>query len=198
MRVILLGPADGSLIRKTRSQPANALGSAGHVYVVDAGKGVVRQLGLAGYSASQVDTLLLTHLQFDHTVGLASLIAFRWSGSPGKAMDIFGPPGTVELVRADVASVDAPIEIFSAAMIKVSRLSAVSSAHEIDITPPMLIFHDDIVRDTTLPDHTMSFGSLRSYSYRFDTPDRSSSPGTLDQAWQWQRWRRTQIFLSPG
>jgi ribonuclease BN (tRNA processing enzyme) len=180
-RIILLGTAGGPLIRKARSQPANTVVSGGHVYVVDAGEGVVRQLGLAGYSASQVDALFLTHLHFDHTAGLASLIAFRWSGPPGKAMDIYGPPGTEELVRADAASFDVPIEIFSAAIANTPSLSAVSSAHEVDITAPTLIFQDDTVRVTavanthfaTLPDRKMSFGPLRSYTYRFDTPDPS-------------------------
>src|SRR5579871_3650842 len=79
-QIILLGTGGGPVPKKLRAQPASLLVVSGRPYLVDCGDGVVRQLTLAGFTPAQVEAVFLTHLHFDHTQGVASLVAFDWTG----------------------------------------------------------------------------------------------------------------------
>lgn len=82
-------------------------------YLFDAGSGVVRRaaavgrngmkalapLGGSGQPSPRFDRVFLTHLHFDHTLGLADVILTPWIQGRTKALDVYGPPGTQRLVN---------------------------------------------------------------------------------------------------
>jgi len=77
-RIVLLGTAGGPPPHLDRSQPASLLEVGGKRYVIDAGENVGQQLMRAGVAPSRVDLTLLTHLHWDHTLGLDYLMASGW------------------------------------------------------------------------------------------------------------------------
>lgn len=101
---VTLGTRAGPVASTTRSQPANLLRFKGGTYLVDVGDGTVGQLAKAGLMTNQVDGVLISHLHFDHTGGLAALLGLRWQVEARKPLMIWGPPGTRAMVDGLVAS----------------------------------------------------------------------------------------------
>src|SRR4051812_24499405 len=83
-----------------RSGPATAVVVNEAAYLVDAGPGIVRRAaaaaakGIAALSMPKLDTLFVTHLHSDHTVGLPDLIFTPWMQERRAPLRGFGPPGT--------------------------------------------------------------------------------------------------------
>jgi ribonuclease BN (tRNA processing enzyme) len=179
-RVIILGTGAGPTIRKHRSEPANLLVVDDRVYLIDAGEGVLRQLAQAGFRPSQVDRVFLTHLHFDHTSALASFMAFDWADLRETPVDIYGPPGTEALTRAGIEYFAIPETIFSRELVVKQPMAALFKAHDLDLSMPTVVYQDDKVRVVAvenshygaLPMPRQAYGVTRSYSYRFETPDR--------------------------
>lgn len=96
--LLLLGTSGGPLARPDRAGIATLLTIAGKNYLVDAGEGIVHQLGKAGMQSPAVPLVFLTHLHDDHYVGLPALASFSYTlRSP--RLDIYGPVGTADLVK---------------------------------------------------------------------------------------------------
>jgi ribonuclease BN (tRNA processing enzyme) len=181
-RLILLGTQGGPVPSTFRSQPANLLVVDGEPYLIDAGDGVVRQLAAVGMKAGDLRNIFLTHLHWDHTAGIASLIAFRWAGLEGNRLNFVGPPGTSELVHLAIKYLDLPIAIYAAQYPPhYPAPEDMVSTKDVDVRSPMVVYQDSKVRVTAVENShysTMSmplqnYGPVRSYSYRFDTPSRS-------------------------
>ncbi|MCX7283744.1 MAG: MBL fold metallo-hydrolase [Novosphingobium sp.] len=94
--------AGGPIARADRAGIATLLTLAGKTYLIDAGEGVVHQLGKAGLQATDVSTVLLTHLHDDHYAGLPALASFAYTLRLPK-MTVFGPQGTNALGEGVVA-----------------------------------------------------------------------------------------------
>jgi ribonuclease BN (tRNA processing enzyme) len=184
-RLILLGTAGGPSMRKYRSQPSSLLVVRGRPYLIDAGAGVVHQLVLAGFEPAQLHAVFLTHLHLDHTEGLASLMAFTWSGTWGvkgrSPIGIFGPPGT-QLLTHYASQYDSISEaIFTPEVATPVPMARLFRAHDMHLTGPTLIYHDDDIRVFAVPNThyvTMqlpqrSYGIDQSYAFRFETKDRT-------------------------
>lgn len=69
---------NGPIASRDHSQPANLLWNNQYAILVDAGDGAAEQTATAGYSLSDVDTIILSHLHVDHTGGLSALIGMRY------------------------------------------------------------------------------------------------------------------------
>lgn len=96
-----------------RSGPAVAIVVDSVAYLFDAGAGVVRRAAAAGRNgvkafapksptaqpAPRFDRVFLTHLHSDHTLGLADVIFTPWIQGRAAPLDIYGPPGTRQLVQ---------------------------------------------------------------------------------------------------
>jgi ribonuclease BN (tRNA processing enzyme) len=96
-----------------RSGPAVAIIVDSVAYLFDAGAGVVRRAAAAGRNgvkafapkspkaqpAPRFDRVFLTHLHSDHTLGLADVIFTPWIQGRAAPLDIYGPPGTKQLVQ---------------------------------------------------------------------------------------------------
>jgi ribonuclease BN (tRNA processing enzyme) len=74
-------------------------------YIVDCGTGLVRRAsaaykkGIPSLKPSRLDTLFITHLHSDHTLGLPDIMLTPGVLSRMKPFKIFGPPGTGAMVR---------------------------------------------------------------------------------------------------
>lgn len=182
-RLILLGTAAGPIPRIERSQPANLLVVGGRPYLIDAGDGVIRQLARTGLQPSDVRTVFITHHHLDHNADMANLIAFTWL-EDNKRNDLsvpptrfYGPPATADMVKASLQYMSVTERIFRAG---VPMAPAIGHFEGIDIASEGPFYKDD--RLTVSAIENTHYAGLRhaepehpdkSYSYRFDTPDRS-------------------------
>src|SRR5262245_35356272 len=101
-RLITLGTASGPSTRPDRAQSSNLLTANGTHYVVDAGDGAARRLAEAGIDVREIGTVFVTHHHDDHTAGLGTLMSLAWDRQRTKAIHVYGPPRTAELVKAAV------------------------------------------------------------------------------------------------
>ncbi len=67
---------------------------------MECGPGTVHRLAEAGHSPTQIDKVFLSHLHFDHWLDLLRFAVCRWdvSGPNAKPLQIWGPPGTRDIV----------------------------------------------------------------------------------------------------
>ena len=173
--ILLLGTAGGPLARADRSGIATLLMINGQRYLVDAGEGVVRQLGIAGMQPADIPTVFLTHLHDDHYSGLPSVASFAWTVRSPR-IDIYGPEGTADLVSG-IWQVMAPNARIRMAEQGINlRPEDFAVAHEYVAGE---IFDDGNVRVSALanshfdlPPESPAASSI-SYSLRFQTGDRS-------------------------
>jgi ribonuclease BN (tRNA processing enzyme) len=68
--------------------------------LIDAGRGVVRQLSRLGVPLSQLNRLLITHHHYDHIGELHDLILTSWLLGRKEPLNIYGPPETKRIVDA--------------------------------------------------------------------------------------------------
>jgi ribonuclease BN (tRNA processing enzyme) len=182
-RLILLGTAAGPIPRALRSQPANLLVVDGKPYLIDCGNGVSRQLVWAGFEPADVRDIFITHHHTDHNADLGAVMSFDWiednqrNDVKAPPVQIYGPPATTFLVQAALDYLSVSARIFSAET-PMMPLKGRFQAHDIDHDG--VVYTDDRVRVTAventhfhIPPSAPNFGKDKSYSYRFDTPDRS-------------------------
>ncbi len=105
LKLVMLGTGNPNAVPE-RSGPALAIVKGTHSYLFDAGPGVVRRAAAAAARHNlealrppHLDTLFLTHLHSDHTVGLPDLMFTPWTLEREAPLHIYGPPGTARMVR---------------------------------------------------------------------------------------------------
>ena len=181
-RLILLGTGGGPGVHTQRSQPASLLVVDGRPYLIDCGDGTVEQLKRAGFDAPQIGHVFITHLHFDHVGGLAALIGFDWtSGAASRPIDIYGPGGTQALLKGDEASLSIPEQIFTAILPPHPPIAEMVRGHDLEVTSARLVYSDDKIKVTAVENThyeavgiaAQAYGQTRSYSYWFETPDRT-------------------------
>ncbi|WP_225883600.1 MBL fold metallo-hydrolase [Sphingomonas aliaeris] len=101
---ITLGTMGGPIASADRSQPANLLLTSTGAILVDAGDGAVEQLAKAGVPLPRIRAVVLSHLHFDHSGGLAAVLGLRYQTAVPGRLAIYGPPGTRALVDGLLAS----------------------------------------------------------------------------------------------
>lgn len=177
-RIVLLGTAGGPPPHVDRSQPAILLDVDGKHFLVDAGENAGQQLMRAGVAPSRVDLTLLTHLHWDHTLGLDYLMATGWMMGRSMPMPIWGPPGTREMVDGVKAGVHVGEDIFRPQTPGRPPLAGLYPVREIDVTTPQVIAEEGGVKISAVanshyagtPMASHGYGADKSYAYRFDTP----------------------------
>ncbi len=103
MKVILLGTGT-PFASPTQSGPATAVIVDSVSWIIDAGPGVVRRASAAHIAGEpalaqpNLSRLLITHLHSDHTLGLPDLIYSPWTLDRLVPIQIWGPPGTKNMV----------------------------------------------------------------------------------------------------
>lgn len=172
-KVILLGSGTPTP-QPDRSGPAVAILVGEHVYLVDAGTGVVRR-AVAAFEKLREPALyptnfrhvFITHLHSDHTLGYDDLIMTPWVVGRRLPLQAYGPPGLEEMtdhilkafkqdlsIRMDGEAADAPEQ-------------TLVNARDIE---PGVVFEDARVKVTAFQ---VPHGTWKhAYGYRFETPDR--------------------------
>jgi ribonuclease BN (tRNA processing enzyme) len=93
-----LGTNSGPIPRKDRSEPANLIRHGDQYILADVGDGAAEQLAKAGVGIDQIQTVLISHLHFDHTGGLFAFLSLRFQTSGATPVTIYGPVGTRETI----------------------------------------------------------------------------------------------------
>ena len=174
-RLITLGTSAGPPPRAHRAQSSNLLTVNGTHYIVDAGDGVARRLAKAGINVREIGTVFITHHHDDHTAGLGTLLSVAWDQNRTRAIRVYGPPRTEELVTAAVQYFTISAEIRIADGGRSIPLAQVFFGHDVGTG---VIYQDANIKVTAVENSHFNFhegpaaGKHKSYAYRFETPDR--------------------------
>jgi ribonuclease Z len=89
----------GSVPSARRALPALLLRRGGDRVLFDCGEGTQRQL-LRSVGLPDISAIFLTHLHADHWLGLPGMLKTFDMRDRHAPLDVFGPPGTADLLRA--------------------------------------------------------------------------------------------------
>jgi ribonuclease BN (tRNA processing enzyme) len=171
--LITLGTAGGPVPRAERAQPSNLLIVNGTLYLIDAGGGVTGRIVQSGNNFRNASKIFITHAHSDHTAGLATLLVSEWE-QQAESVDIYGS-GVEALVKGaiDYLTPNADIRWSEG---KKRPMADMFHGHDV---APGVIYQDANVKVTAVENTHFNFkpgdpdyGKYKSYSYRFDTPDR--------------------------
>jgi ribonuclease BN (tRNA processing enzyme) len=174
-RLITLGTMAGPTPRAHRAQSSNLLIVNGTLYVIDAGDGVARRVAKGGFNVRDIGTIFLTHHHDDHTAGLGTLMSVAWDNQRTQPINVYGPTRTEDLVKAAVQYFSISAEIRIADGGRTVPIARVFFGHDVR---PGVVYEDANVKVTAAENTHFEFhggtaaGKHKSYSYRFDTPDR--------------------------
>ena len=99
MRITLLGT--GTPIPEPNRQASALLVKVGDDKLLfDAGRGVTTQLANVGIGPQQIDLIFITHHHYDHIGNLGDFLLTSWHSGRKAQLDVYGPPGTVDVVAA--------------------------------------------------------------------------------------------------
>jgi len=107
-KFITLGTAGGPTPKPHRMPPAHAVAYDGGTILVDCGEGAFQQLRRAGFDPKQVHELFITHHHFDHIGSLFACLGLNMMMHRDQPMNIYGPPGTSEILEHLIAACDIP------------------------------------------------------------------------------------------
>jgi ribonuclease BN (tRNA processing enzyme) len=176
-KLITLGTRSGPLPTVGRAQTSNVLIVNGALYVIDTGEGVTRRLTRAGMKIGDIGNIFITHDHDDHTSGLAPLMSVEYELNRNQPVNIYGPPGTKALVDGALQYLNVNSEIRISDGTRNIPIAKIFSGHDVGVGT---IYKDanvtvKAVENTHFhfPKGTPGFGKYKSYSYRFDAPDRS-------------------------
>lgn len=177
MVVTLLGTAGGPPPHPDRAQPASLVQVGGRSYLVDAGENVAQQALRAGVPPNRLDAVFITHMHWDHTLGLGYLMATGWMMNRTVPLPLWGPPGLGEFVRRQVSAVGVGEDIFRPQAAARPALGSLYPVNEVRLTGTREIYRDADVRVTAaITSHfdvvhagAHSYGRDVGYAYRFDT-----------------------------
>lgn len=180
---ITLGTGGGPLIRRERSEPANALVVGDAVYLFDVGSGVERQMVGAHLPMAKVRAIFISHHHIDHDADLGQVMASRWMFNQYTPMPVIGPPGTEAMVdhlsEAMRAVELAPIGAGDKGK-KPIRQTVAPKDIALDMDTPTEIYKDDNIRVLAVTNTHYHFApgstqarKARSYSFRVETKGRT-------------------------
>jgi ribonuclease Z len=99
LQVVLVGTG-GPMASEDRVSTAIAVLAGGAFILVDAGPGVVRNLGLQGLPLGSLSAVFLTHFHSDHISDLGELAFMSWAqGRVQGRLPVYGPKGVEQVVE---------------------------------------------------------------------------------------------------
>lgn len=171
--MILLGTGTPNA-EPDRSGPSIAVLVDKRPYLIDCGPGVVRsaarafEKGLKGLSPVRLNTLFITHLHSDHTLGLPDLIFTPWVLGRKVPLKIFGPPGTAAMAKNILRAWKDDIRVRTKGLEKANRTGYRVRIKEVGEEK---VYEDDLLKVSSFRvehgdwDHALG--------YRFEGPDRT-------------------------
>ena len=135
----------------------------GKPILLDCGRGALTQLVRAGIDPALVEQVFLSHLHYDHIIGLPDLLLGSWMVGRNTGVEVFGPAGTTAFVEGLLEAFKIDIQGRKATGTN-SRFEV--STREIDEGPvwETPAWKLDAVRVVHIPN---------SLGFRIDTQDRS-------------------------
>jgi ribonuclease BN (tRNA processing enzyme) len=175
--LITLGTQSGPPPRAHRAQSSNLLTVDGTHYIVDAGDGVARRLAKAGINVRDIGTIFITHHHDDHTGGLGMLMSVAWDAQRKAPINVYGPPPTSALVKAAAQyyGISAEIRLADDDGGRTVPIAQILFGHDVGTGT---VYQDKNIKVTAVENSHFAFhsgeaaGKHKSYSYRFETPDR--------------------------
>lgn len=185
-QLLMLGTAGGPTLRKARAEPSTLLIVDGSAYLIDCGVGALRRMVEAGVDPASVKTIFITHHHPDHDLDLANIMAndflnIGWANDGGAKYNVYGPPGTVDLVDAAVRYFAVPYRVFAEEGLGgniqsdfVGKIRSHFDAH--DVAGAGLVYQDKNIRVTAIENSHFVLmpqtyrAAERSYAYRIETP----------------------------
>jgi ribonuclease Z len=79
-------------------------------FMVDCGRGTVVRLAEAGQDPARIDGVFITHLHYDHTVGLPDLWLTGWLLGRSQPFQVWGPEGTRSMAENLAKAFDADVQ----------------------------------------------------------------------------------------
>jgi ribonuclease BN (tRNA processing enzyme) len=175
-RLITVGTAGGPTPRAARAQSSNLLVVNGTPYLIDAGDGTARRLAKMRFNFRTLGTIFVTHGHNDHTGGLGMLLSVAWTSQRVEPINVYGPPGTEALIKAAIGYFHGDEEIRISDGSRTVPIEKVFFGHDVGIG---VVYQDPNIKVTAAENSHFHFrpgspayGKYKSYSYRFETPDR--------------------------
>jgi ribonuclease BN (tRNA processing enzyme) len=125
--------------------------------------------------SATIGTIFITHHHDDHTAGLGTLMSVAWDNQRTQPINVYGPPQTEALVKAAVQYYGISAELRIADGGRSIPIAKIFLGHDVGTG---VIYQDANVRVTAVENTHFDFhggaaaGRHKSYSYRFETPDR--------------------------
>lgn len=166
LTLITLGTG-GAHENPARRGPSTAVGLGHDVLLVDAGRASADALRLAGIPVAQPDTIYLTNLLAENTIGLDDLLLVGWIEGRETPLRVVGPPGTAALASALSSAHRAGIEA------RAGALGIRSPRPSFDVVEIRHGFSEQ-VGDLTIRAAALPGGPLAAFAYRFEANGRSA------------------------
>jgi ribonuclease Z len=116
VQLIFLGTSAGVPTRRRNvASLALRLPERAEVWLFDCGEATQHQVQRSDVRISQIRRIFITHLHGDHLYGLLGLLASRGLAGDAERIDLYGPPGLDEYLRAGLryshARLNFPVEV---------------------------------------------------------------------------------------
>lgn len=173
-QLILLGTGNPNPT-PDRAGPATVIIVNNTPYLFDAGEGVMRQAEAArikynhnGLARTKFRHLFLTHLHWDHTVGVPEVIMTPWTQGRDKPLNVFGPLGTEDMMHHFSSAFKDDISI---------RITGLEPANENGWKVEATEFNGNYTykdENVTIEAFQVCHGNIKqAVGYKISTPDRT-------------------------
>ena len=167
IRVTLLGTGNPRPVM-SRFGPSTLVEAGGRYFVFDCGRGVPQRLYQLGIPFNDVNTLFLTHLHSDHTVGIPDLWLTGWVMGRKTPLRVWGPEGTVAMMKGLEEAYSFDVHIRRDVDEQLPGEGAKVEAHDIE---QGVVYERDGVKVTAF---TVDHGVVKpAYGYRLDYAGRA-------------------------
>ena len=172
-QLILLGTGNPNPF-PDRAGPATVIVVNDTPYIFDAGEGVMRRAeaarrkyGFKGLGRTKFDRLFLTHLHWDHTVGVPEVMMTPWTQGRESPLFIYGPTGTSNMAKSFLEAFRQDIAIRVQGLEPATRNGWQVEATEFDGS---YSYHD---KNVTIEAFPVCHGDIKNaVGYKVTTPDR--------------------------